>query len=79
MITLDIVLPDANGLSILKDLKADPKTDKIPVIIISSSDEEKNALELGAEKFVKKPINFHKLFEIMKDIEAKKISKDEKK
>ncbi len=72
MITLDIYLPDINGLKILKDLKANPNTDKIPVIIISSSDEEKNAMDLGAEKFVRKPINFTKLFEILKDVESKK-------
>ena len=68
LITLDIYLPDANGLSILKDLKKDPETDRIPVVIISSSNEEHDAMELGAVKFVNKPINFPKLFEVIEKV-----------
>lgn len=71
IVTLDVYLPDINGLNILKDLKSNPNTDKIPVIIVSSSEEEDNALGLGAEKFLKKPINFVKLFSVLKDIKSK--------
>ena len=65
VITLDIHLPDANGINILEGIKADPETKMIPVIIISSSDEGENAKEKGAEEFMLKPINFKKLFETL--------------
>ena len=71
IVTLDVYLPDINGLNILKDLKSNPRTDKIPVIILSSSEEENNAIGLGAERFIKKPINFVKLFSVLKDVKLK--------
>ena len=71
IVTLDVYLPDINGLNILKDLKSNPKTDQIPVIIVSSSDEEKNARELGAQDYVKKPINFAKLFGVLQEIKQR--------
>ncbi len=70
VITLDIYLPDANGLSILKELRADPKTDKIPVIIISSSDEMRNPEDAGAQDIVKKTIDFRKLFMVIRSISS---------
>lgn len=68
VITLDIVLPDGNGLELLKNLKSDPDTNKIPVIIISSSNEQENANKLGAKAFVDKPIKFDKLMKILKEV-----------
>jgi CheY-like chemotaxis protein len=56
---------------ILEELKSDPTTKKIPVVIISSCDEDKAALELGAEKFLHKPINFDQLFAVLKEIKEK--------
>lgn len=71
IITLDIQLPDSNGLKILKELKADPEIKKIPVVVISSCDEDKQAMALGAEKFLHKPIDFNLLFSVLKDIKTK--------
>lgn len=71
IITLDIQLPDSNGLKILEELKADPEMRKIPVVIISSCDEDKTALKLGAERFLHKPIDFDQLFAVLKEIKAK--------
>lgn len=73
-ITLDIYLPDANGLKILRDLKADPKTYRIPVVIISSSDEAKRAEALGAAGYVSKPIDFPKLFSIIKAAKERELA-----
>jgi DNA-binding response OmpR family regulator len=70
VVTLDIHLPDANGLALLKDLKADPDMKKIPVIIISSSDEGEGAKKLGAEAFFRKPVDFKKLFDMLKSLRA---------
>ena len=66
VITLDIHLPDANGMTILESIKANPETRAIPVIIISSSEEGLSAKDKGAEEFIPKPINFKKLFETLK-------------
>jgi DNA-binding response OmpR family regulator len=41
------------------------------VIIVSSSDEEKNARDLGAQDYVKKPINFAKLFGVLQEIKQR--------
>ncbi|MHB9155339.1 MAG: response regulator [Endomicrobiales bacterium] len=71
VITLDIQLPDSNGLKILKELKSNPETQKIPVVIISSCDEGPAAIALGAEEFIHKPVNFSKLFKVLNDIKAK--------
>jgi len=71
VITLDIQLPDANGIKILEKIKANPETSMIPVIIISSSDEGFSAKEKGAEEFIPKPINFKKLFETLSGLNSK--------
>ncbi len=70
VITLDIHLPDANGIRILEGIKADPRTRKIPVIIISSSDEGIDVKNKGAEEFISKPINFKKLFDVIKGLKS---------
>jgi DNA-binding response OmpR family regulator len=72
VITLDIFLPDANGLNLLRELKKHPETNTIPVIIISSSDEGEGAKELGAEGFIKKPIDFKKLFSVIESLRSAK-------
>lgn len=54
VIILDIMLPGANGLDLLEDLRKNPTTKSIPVIIFSNRDEQKDrnrATELGAEKY----------------------------
>lgn len=56
LITLDLLLPDAEGWEILKRLKAEPATRSIPVIIISSLAKKEKGLVLGASDFITKPV-----------------------
>jgi len=71
-ITLDIHLPDMSGIEILKMLKKDKDNSSIPVIVVTSDDtKEKECKEYKADGFVKKPINFKKLKEII-DLVLKK-------
>ncbi|MDH5525384.1 MAG: GAF domain-containing protein [Desulfobulbaceae bacterium] len=56
-ITLDILLPKQNGWEILTELKADPATKNIPVIVISAGDSRQKAMAAGAHDFLTKPVS----------------------
>lgn len=61
VVLLDINLPRVNGLEVLRQLRAHPRTRLLPVAILTSSDEERDRLrsyENGANSFVRKPIEF---------------------
>ena len=68
IIMLDIQLPRINGLEVLKRIRADGRTKLVPVVVLTSSDEERDLVEsykLGANSYVKKPVDF---FEFQKAI-----------
>ena len=61
VVLLDIGLPRLSGLEVLARLRADKRTQLIPVVILTSSDERKDRLasyEYGANSFVRKPVDF---------------------
>jgi PAS domain S-box-containing protein len=57
LITLDIMLPDADGFDVLERLKSDPFTREIPVVIVSVLPDREQGLRLGAVDYVTKPID----------------------
>lgn len=58
MFILDIMLPDGNGIDLCRELKSDPQTSAIPVILMSAHmDVKEKALEAGADDFVNKPFD----------------------
>ena len=66
IIILDNKLPKYNGLEVLKKIKNDPKTKRIPIVMLSSSKEEKDILEsykLGVNSYIVKPIDFNEFTE----------------
>ena len=63
---LDIGLPRFSGLEVLKRVRADTRTAQLPVVILTSSDEEQDRLkcyECGCNSFVRKPVDFAKFAE----------------
>lgn len=61
VVLLDINLPRVNGLEVLERLRGDQRTRTLPVVILTSSDEERDRLrsyEHGANSFVRKPLDF---------------------
>jgi CheY-like chemotaxis protein len=60
-VILDIGLPRLSGLDVLARLRSDSRTRSLPVVILTSSDEDRDRLrsyEIGANSFVRKPIDF---------------------
>ena len=61
VVLLDVHLPRVSGLEVLARLRADPRTHLLPIVILTSSDEERDRLrsyENGANSFVHKPLDF---------------------
>ena len=61
VILLDIGLPRLSGLEVLERLRANPHTALVPVVILTSSDEERDRLksyQFGCNSFVRKPVDF---------------------
>ncbi len=71
LVILDLGLPDASGLDVLKALRASPVTLDIPVIVLTASDSEVDtvlAFELGADDYVKKPFGVRELLARVKAV-----------
>ena len=65
-VLLDVNLPKMDGLQVLKHLREDERTELLPVILFSSSDEHVvEGYKLGANSYVTKPANFDKFSEAM--------------
>jgi two-component system response regulator len=67
MILLDKNLPLVDGLEVLRQLRADPRTFMIPIVMLTSSSDERdirNSYEEGANSYIVKPVEFDKFTEI---------------
>lgn len=73
MVLLDLKLPKVSGLDVLRQIRADEKLKTIPVVILTSSREEKDVVEgyrLGINAYVVKPVDFHEFVDAIKQLGA---------
>jgi len=63
LITLDILLPDIDGFETIRRLQADKSTRDIPVVIVSIMRDDAQALQLGVDAYLTKPIDEHRLLD----------------
>ncbi len=64
-ITLDVEMPGMDGWSVLTQLKADPDLEKIPVVILSITEDKRTGYSLGAADYLSKPINRMQLLQVL--------------
>jgi CheY-like chemotaxis protein len=71
LILLDLKLPKVVGLEVLRAIKSDPRTKAIPVVIMTSSREERDLVEsykLGVNAYVQKPVDFEQFRGVVKEL-----------
>ncbi len=71
VVLLDLKLPRVDGLEVLRRLRADARTKLVPVVVLTSSNEEGDIIssyDLGANSFVRKPVKFAEFAEAIKNL-----------
>jgi DNA-binding response OmpR family regulator len=66
VVMLDLKLPKVDGLQVLKELRANEDTKRLPVVVFTSSSEEEDMIksyDLGANSYVRKPVDFEQFSE----------------
>lgn len=73
LILLDLKMPKVDGLEVLRQVKSDPELKVIPVVMMTSSREERDVVssyELGVNAYVVKPVRFHEFVDAVKQVGA---------
>jgi len=71
VILLDIKLPKVDGLEVLRRLRADERTSLLPVVILTSSNEEQDLItgyKYGANSYVRKPVDFNQFADAIRQL-----------
>lgn len=71
LVLLDLKLPKVDGLEVLRQLRRDPATRLLPVVILTTSDERQDVLagyELGANSYIRKPVELERLIEAVRQL-----------
>ncbi|MBA4146729.1 MAG: response regulator [Verrucomicrobia bacterium] len=71
VVLLDLKLPKIDGMEVLRAIKADPRTQTVPVVVMTSSREQRDMVEgykLGVNSYIQKPIDFTQFRDIVKNL-----------
>lgn len=71
LVLLDIQMPKMNGIDVLKEIKADPRTRSMPVVMLTSSKESpdiQKCYDMGANSYIVKPVNFDTFADAIKNL-----------
>lgn len=71
VILLDLKLPRLDGLEVLRRLRSDERTRRLPVVVLTSSKEQQDLLQsygLGANSYIRKPVDFNQFTEAMRQL-----------
>lgn len=71
LILLDLKLPKIDGLQVLRQIKSNPTTQMIPVVVLTSSREDEDMVRsyrLGVNSYLQKPVNFEQFRRMVKDL-----------
>lgn len=71
VVLLDLKLPKVDGLEVLRRIKRDPMLSNIPVVVLTSSDQEYDIVEsykLGVNSYIRKPVDFEQFIESIKQL-----------
>ena len=71
LVLLDLKLPKVDGREVLREIKSDPRTKAIPVVILTSSKEQRDLVEsyrLGVNSYIQKPVDFDQFRDTIKQI-----------
>lgn len=71
IVLLDLKLPKIDGLEVLREIKSNPATKMIPVIVLTSSKEDSDIVEsymLGVNSYIVKPVDFDKFVDAVRDL-----------
>ncbi|OGQ88082.1 MAG: two-component system response regulator [Deltaproteobacteria bacterium RIFOXYD12_FULL_56_24] len=71
VILLDLNLPKLNGLEVLKQLRNHQQTSLLPVVILTTSNEDRDKIEsyrLGCNSYIRKPVDFHQFSEAIRQL-----------
>lgn len=72
VVLLDLKLPKKDGLEVLRRIRAAPRTQRLPVVILTSSKEDEDLMrgyDLGANSYVRKPVDFDRFIEAVRHLQ----------
>lgn len=71
VVLLDLKLPKLDGLEVIRQLRADERTRPVPVVVLTSSREDRDVVEayqLGANSYIVKPVDYEKFLEVVSNM-----------